>query len=515
MEASQTEYKEIHTSKLKNLYFPELSEDGDNIDEEDEVENYSIFNREFLQTSWHSLPYVPLKRASMESKDKNQNYTVEAEDISIYYFDIDPRFDILLHTDAEFEFPSITVKPQFKDHVEIRWTKNPAIHYGIYHKMIFDSAHDLDDFPAGWVEQYYNWNVQPQYRAVVDESVGDVPQMIEWSTHLPQKKCKYTLPFFYSYPDGNDLLTGMSSTFYLFFLGSQANIQKKLVFPKKIQESLLQVKINGKICKYAKDCQKMMVVGTHNEPQLFSRYGRMTDTEKKNIMYYKNKETNSYEVIDSHKFPIHKVTHQKAKDVTTSKRSSTLELTSDAPVLASFLTGLNYKALCTNDRCNHTDNEEDCRNGNYAIAYCKMKYQLLDKFELHPEDMTCIVTYNNFVGKPKYAGSYAYAYTKNPFRAAGMVGILFTREMGVSLECHYEEESIQQKDNVDEDLDSADAEALINKILSRSEAKKNTIAESVKTGDKNIYKTMYYELQHRDLVFTKTDNGHFYTVKVE
>lgn len=116
-----------------------------------------------------------------------------------YVYHVNPRPDCLLHTRIEFTLPTLRVLDKYKGRVKIAWTRMPGLAVFQSGKMISDSS-KIAPITRASLEFWYRVLAakDPTRKAVLEEMIGDVPYLTEFSSILPETPISVPQPWFYA-----------------------------------------------------------------------------------------------------------------------------------------------------------------------------------------------------------------------------------------------------------------------------------------------------------------------------
>lgn len=146
---------------------------------------YSTFNDEFTKGMWHSSFDVELDRST--SNENECKYSIKEE------------LDLLISTYTRWVAPWIRVREQFKDTTLICWTENLATNR--FTKLHFHSADtQIHEFDNMWMDVFFQSFLEnkPGAREAHNLSVGNIPELTEFTTELPETALNFNFPFYYS-----------------------------------------------------------------------------------------------------------------------------------------------------------------------------------------------------------------------------------------------------------------------------------------------------------------------------
>lgn len=146
---------------------------------------YSTFSDSFTKGMWHSSHIEELQR-----RDDNDDECT---------YSINGGRDVLIYITATWKAPNIRVKEQHKDDTLICWTKNLATNR--FEKGKFYSADTLiQEIDSVWMDIYFQAFMENKEGARESHnlSVGNIPELTDFSTELPETPLNFDLPWYYS-----------------------------------------------------------------------------------------------------------------------------------------------------------------------------------------------------------------------------------------------------------------------------------------------------------------------------
>lgn len=497
MNPEQLELTRLVNSKFSNFYIPKATTSGGKI-----PEFKTVFFKGFNSTIWHGFSKTQLKVESnpvmrKEFMRRNLNVTITT-------FKVDNTNDFLVRTTAIIEPPRVSVKDEIKGKVRIKWCKYLGPSTCL--ECTFKSGDVvLDHFSSGWIRNFFDWAYGPENRDVINNSVGNIPSLTEWTTTLESKELRFRLPFFYSYPEDN-----LTAAFPIFLLGSQSLLTKTLTHPTDMVDALLRVEVTEDGEHWTpspidKPPHALLNIGPQSSPALEVRYGRIMDGEKANFCY--DEEDNLIKEII---YPIHRVSERTDKDYTLPGKTSTFSL-NGGPIVAVFPSGINGDSIDCKEWYNFTTDGNDHTKGKSSLTKIDIYYDQVLKESIRPSNMECMETLENFPGQPISKGRFYHSWTPRPFKTDGMVGAVFEKAYNCHVICTYTNNSKKEKAADEDDLNNPA------KILDSYLKDRTVDVIDEKTTSKG-YITELFTLTHNNLVFTydKTVDGKLvYKVSVD
>lgn len=465
----------------------------------------TIFFKDFSNTIWHSTNCITLG-GSNPVEIKHELYGIQKTAFVVTY-DVPENIDVLIETTCIMNTPKVWIKKAFEGKARIRWSLalGPS---GIYSTVFKSGDTFVDGFSGGWMKTFYNWAISQAEKECVNESIGNVPELTNWSaTSIESKELRFTIPYFYGYPEDK-----LSGAFPIFLLGEKGKLTKTLTIPAKFTESLLQVEVSndGKTWKPApaKYFSDIVAIGEHSPPALSLYYGMLTQEEKDSYYFDEDEQGNSREILQ-HVYPIHHVIENKAYNVTKPGMNAPIPINT-GPVLAIFVNGINLDSVANKETSNYTTNAENPEEGVSSIARVDFYYDKTLRFTLTPSMMKQMETLRHVPGKPKLPGAFCGAITNRPFRTHGMVGEVPDKTTPDTLVCTYTGIT-GKKEDIEETIDPSE---LIDRVMS-DDSYLNSRLEKHDHSSTNGYATEVFVLVHRNLEFTRISNDKIpvYTVR--
>jgi len=490
---STIELDRLNNSPYKDLYIPPVPEPG-----KPPVKPRAfrtIFFKDFSNTIWHATNTITLG-GSNPVEAKHELYGTQKNALVITY-DVPENIDILIETTCVMNTPKAWIKKAFEGKARIRWGLNlgPS---GIYATTFKSGDTFLDGFSGGWMKTFYNWAISQSESECVSESIGNVPELTDWSmTSIDAKELRFTIPYFYGYPEDR-----LSGAFPIFLLGEKGKLTKTLTIPAKFTESLLQVELSndGKVWKPApaKYFNDIVAIGEHGHPVLSLYYGMLTQDEKESYYFGEDEKGNTFEHL-KHVYPIHHVIEIKAHNVTKPGMNAAVPINT-GPALAFFANGVNLDSVANKETSNYTTNAENPKEGVSSIAKVDFFYDKTLRLTLTPSMMKQMETLRHVPGKPKLPGAFFGAITHRPFRTHGMVGEVPDKTTPDMLVCTYTGIT-GKKEEIEETVDPSE---LIDRVMSNDLS--SLRLEKHEHSSTNGYATEVFVLVHRNLEFARISN---------
>lgn len=187
--------------------------------------------------------------------------------------------------------PQVKINPAMKDTHQICWCEDLLLN--IFQSLDFE----MDNVPLPgidrlWCISHYQAMVTSAQREVISRQIGNIPELTEWGTFLPQHRISYVLPMFYS--------KDVTTYFPLFLCGKNNNIVHRLSLQRELS-NLIKVReidrdIDGNIrsSRIIPFSYDYVIVGKSNDtptsevlipiPEMFAEYNTFSEIE-----YFKNK----------------------------------------------------------------------------------------------------------------------------------------------------------------------------------------------------------------------------------
>lgn len=433
----------------------------DGSDDEEEID--SKFAPDFCKTMWHSKEEKP-----MDQTKRSEDVSPEGIKYTEAVYEADTTFDILYSNRLKITFPEVKVKKSYLGKVRIAWTNNPAICYCVQYVCTVDNIVS-NDFDSGWIDDYMMWGTDRGFNKDRDFSIGNIPQMVDWTeTSIRRKVCIFTVPFHYTYERNGAIPMDL--------LPNGAKVSHTLKFYQDPLKYLLRVEVfddEEQVWKPLTDrdsIHKFVDCGDFQDPVLVAKYAHLSQLER---IERKNMAIQSKIVIPVHSVEVIK-NPNKARYGTIDKNF----LQTEDPVLAVFWKSLNVEAEKINNRCNYTTDPRDVRRGQCPTDYNALYYEKIRKFLLTSEEMRAVDLTENFPNIPTGTGYGAYANSMNPFSLRGTVGVIYSQNISVRLESSYVRPNSRSEVHQDKNDDDVDPDSLIKMVLNRNNKKSSSIAAS-------------------------------------
>lgn len=478
--ASQAELSRIKANpELSSLYLPS---------EKDNKDYGTPFFRPFKQVLWHSGTPIRLEIANTSESSDGLYTTISyrvSSGVSVDGNKTKLRFysnRYLFTTTAKFPFPGIKVKPEHVGKVRIAWCRDAPIYY--CHRSEFKINEVVyDSLTSSWIDDYYSWNRDCPLDDF-NESVLNLPHMLEWSQELKPDIAEYVLPHFYSYSH--------ASSFPLFLVDENMKVYQEITFPKNIAAHLLRVQVldgDDWIPVEFNDVKSLLDVDKAGLPVLLCDFLDISPEEAD--------QNRTEDVIT---IPIQRVISMQRSNTTKGGISDEISISGSDPVVAVFVKAKNVEAVKYNDRGNCVDTLEETSTSKFSLSTLKMNYGQVEKFCYHQEDVRSNRMLRFFSSIPYRRGRYAHAFSINPFNPVKLAGMYPDSELKCVLSCLMTgKKSEQVLDDVSEEQD------IISSILARNRHRSMEKEESELAS--SYYRPEVNLLTHNDLVFTKNDNG--------
>jgi len=313
----------------------------------------SLFHYSKEKTTWSSKTIAPVETT---------------KDSLATSFKFDTSYDFLLSSTLRITIPQISVKNEHTGKVQICWT--PNLGTNVTPKIDFvmvdnDKKFSLDTFS---LDHYFQF-MDKRPERIIQKSLGNIKQLIDWSEKLPREIINIPQPFFYSQ---DSCLAFPLSEF------PSGSIKQRYTFRRKITELLRMRKMTteGTWDEVAVDlaCLDLAKKTKIPTPELRAEYRFCSDEERKNR---KCKSEHVYNVRDIF------ICDAETASVAGGKSSVVLEC--DLP--CSFFTwSLENMSVKGNNFSNYTTNKGDSREGSNPCVKNSFYYGTLEKFNDLPHD---------------------------------------------------------------------------------------------------------------------------------
>lgn len=334
------------------------------------------------KTMWFGkTDYIDVPCSVIDPKDNKLVYT------------FDSKFDLLNHTKLDVVLPEIKTK---SDSIRAAWPKDIFIH------LIKSSTFNQDDeikstLTGGSIDINHNFFETNHVREMEKQARGNVPELTEFSTFLPEYHLDFVQPWFYNIHTSN--------AFPLIFNEKKEGRTKHVYdFRRKLSE-LLRIQVFNDVTQewvdvkfdqsYITD-EKLLEI---NKPQLSAIYSILTEKEKEAYL------------SDCDKFKEHKIYRWTEyvylnKDVfKTIGDTYELNIKTSTPCFALFWFPDNRRCTHLNNFGNYTTDMKDSENGQNPIVKYILKYNnQITKSEGNCQHRCISQVRNHFPNKPTKNG---------------------------------------------------------------------------------------------------------------
>lgn len=503
MSASQAELLRLQSNEnLKYLYLPEPIEKLDEIDSDKIPKVISGFARGFIKVLWHTnTPSILDATQTRTSQDDPKNRITSFRVISSEKGKSRGNFHgnkYLYTMTAKFPLPSVKVIDKHKGSIRICVSNDAGLH--AFSKSRFKVG-DITycEITDSWVDDWYQWcrtiytGSQPSYidRDALNECILNLPQFTTWTDEIVGSTATFLLPHCYSYSPG--------SSFPLYLVDDSIKVTQELVHPENIVEHLYraQISLDGTTWENIeiKEVMECLEIDKTEGPSLMADiYDVSPDEVEENIIMGTD---------DPIEIPIHQVVTIIPPNSTLGGISTPIPLNITDPIVALFAKAHNVEALKYNNRSNCTNMlDEDDPKAISSISTLTLTYGRMTKFIYKPEDMRSNRMLNMFPTIPYRKGRFGHGFCRRPFDPAKLSGFLADSELKAILNIQTAGKPInkQNEENLPLDCD------IITHLLVK---KKTRTLEQDSEENINKYIPHVNLLIHRDLVFTRGDDGIF------
>ena len=315
-----------------------------------------------------------------------------------------PEGAIFLHSSFLHQLiPEISVRDEYIDTVQIRWTDYVGINSIVNAVLKIDSNEPMS-FPGGWCDVYTQFFRKAGFSKEILEKVGQTPELINWSSSLPEYECSTYQPFFY----GRSLADALP-----------LNLNP----PTKVATTVHHIyTLRNKVCNLLRMRQKIdskwediafnpgYIVGpdTIENPELWGRFSYNTQEE---IDHYRCQKEGVVRIYDD----IVHITSENDEDVGKVILKTLSECT--MPCKAMFWMCENTSASELNCHSNFTTNSFSIEEGKYPMKHSTLSYsgKNQDRFVKIPTSQLdfdeCLVS---FPSPPVNKGYQCYSFCVNP-----------------------------------------------------------------------------------------------------
>lgn len=194
----------------KKFYFPSVSDDGENTEEEIE----SRFFYKPKKISWSSSIQLPLL---LQKEGHN------------YVYIADENFHMLNWTCLIWKIPRISVKEEYKDKIQICWVKNLAISI-VKEASLYVGDKKIQNIDTFFYCIYHKFLMkEPEKKLLLSKLIGNRRSLTQWSTNLESNTIILHQPWYYSRSEVNS---------FPLFLFEKKKLKHKYLFRDRIQDLL-------------------------------------------------------------------------------------------------------------------------------------------------------------------------------------------------------------------------------------------------------------------------------------
>ena len=360
----------------------------------------SKFFSEIRKTSRSTHVPCPLTRTSESNLDV---YTATS------------KFDYLMYTYLATTLPTVRIKKDRRDRVEICWTRN------VFHNMIRHGSLRFDgdtgaEIPGGWLDihaQFFMKNGArfPQH---YDYMIGNVHCLVNWSTFLPKFNITSPQPWYYS--------ENISHAIPL-FLCSMNGVTHVYNFRLDLKDLLkMRAKVNGEWHNIKYDASHIVSnTPTISTPVMIGRYAKISPAE---IAWHKEI---SHEVVAT------TVMHFGTNNPSATGDDVPIKIHTNTPVRALFFVAECQLARELNNRSNYTTNPHDSTRGFNPIRRVTHTYNSQPALVQKDYQANRVEPWYHALSAPGEMGYNMHSHSYHPGSLSADVGLTYTQKLGAEL----------------------------------------------------------------------------------
>ena len=398
--SSSNELFEIEWNSLdefqKELHIPFTSED--------EIE--SIFYTVYKKIFWYKQVRSPLELKL-------------AGDTLVY--SVNTTYHQLTELHMRMTWPTIRVKQQFLNTVQVAWCHNLATNHVIYGSLFFDKmpVQTIDSYWFDIVSQYY---MKPGFRDHYNKWVGNIPAMENWNSTLHSRITNVHQPFFHTFDPTKSLplyyFSKTASVVYTYRLRNTISELLRMRVRKVnksgvVESDWSEIPLNY---KYLEGIDKSYRLPA---PELWARYAYISPIELDHL----KKCTLNKDGTRSRTFYIDDVI---VRDSPNEQKSGTISVPLDTkyPTKVVFHLPENQTAYNNRNYSNYSSNADDLRLGLNPIESYSISYANTTNAQEFTTDLTEFAESWHFKSPPCEPGYGAHLISYTPDSIDPDVGLI-------------------------------------------------------------------------------------------
>ena len=395
------------------------------------------------------------------------------------------KFDYLLHTYLATTLPSVRVKEDRKDRVQICWTRNP-FHNIIRHAALKFDGDTGSEIPGGWLDIHSQFFMKSGARFAqhYNYMIGNASCLVKWTSYLPSFPISSPQPWYYSESISNAVPL---------FLCSMGGVSHVYDFRLNLKDLLrMRCRLKDGQWHNIQFNQSHIITDTLRVPTpvMIGRYTKISPPE---IEWHKEK-SHTHEIIAT------TVTHFGTNNPSAAGEDVSIKIHTSTPVRALFFIAECQLARELNNRSNYTTNPHDATKGFNPIKRITHTYN--SKPALIQRDYQADRTepWYYALSAPEEAGYGMYSHGYAPGGLCADVGLTYTQELGAELNFHINSSNPLVNESImDGPGDSEVIDDILEKAVHRS-------TEKIVGKDKHYY-VHVYALTCNTINFTNDDKN--------
>lgn len=300
------------------------------------------------------------------------------------------------------QLPSISVREEYKDTVQIRWTDYVAISSIINSELKIDGIEPMC-LPGIWFNVYSQWFRQLGYSDLMIERLGQLPHLVTWASDLPAYRCSLQQPFFYNRSLVDALPLNLNHK-----IKAPTSVQHILTLRNKISQLLrMRQFVDGVWVEIHTNMNYIVAPDILPPPVLRGVFSVNTQEE---LDDYRCKKTGVVRYYDD-------IVHISAEnDEELGKVMSRTLSECTRPCKAMFWMCENTSAREFNSYANFTTDSTDISLGTHPIDRSILYYvgKNQERFNLTPDEVEFDESLGVFSSHPVDQGYQAYSFSVNP-----------------------------------------------------------------------------------------------------
>lgn len=340
------------------------------------------FKRDFKKTSYYVPIDLPLNISSSNPDESKKLYHV--------VYKANTNMSYLLYTYLRWKLPSIKVKEKYNDYVKICWSRYIA-HNIVLKCRCLHGEKEYQVIPQKWFDMNFQFNIENDRKKEYREAIGDVPELIEFTNHLPEWNICFYQPFDFS----RDICMALplsivkatEVSFEYTFDYDISRFLRVMIFEKEtntwIEKAFSYQQLIG-ICDG--------IVSRLPQPVLWGRYGKVDSEE----------EIQMQNCVPIHSYVISNYLVPETKNNIAIEKCETHEiipLVSDSPVKKIYWVAENLEAKKKNIHSNYTT-EVDQTIGWNPFTKVVMKYGQSNRLALERDQFSGSQIFYHCKGSP-------------------------------------------------------------------------------------------------------------------